>query len=85
MKLSVIVPVYNTEQYLRQCIDSIICQTYKNIEIILVDDGSDDGSGKICDEYAQRFDNIKVVHKRNNGVIAAKQSGVRKAEGEYVG
>ena len=85
MKLSVIVPVYNTAQYLRQCIDSIICQTYKDIEIILVDDGSDDGSGEICDEYVQRFGNIRAVHKKNNGVIAAKRSGMRMADGEYVG
>ena len=66
-KISVIVPVYNVEPYIRQCVDSIINQTYKNLEIILVDDGSPDNCGKICDEYATKDDRIKVLHIENGG------------------
>ena len=62
-KISIIVPVYNVEAYLYKCVDSIINQTYKNLEIILIDDGSTDSSGKICDEYAQKDNRIKVIHK----------------------
>ena len=69
MKLvSVIVPIYNVEDYLRHCLDSIISQTYQNLEIILVDDGSKDNSGKICDEYAERDKRIKIIHKKNGGI-----------------
>ena len=64
-KVSVIVPVYNAEQYLKRCVDSLIAQTYTNLEIILVDDGSKDASGSICDEYERKSDNIKVFHKEN--------------------
>lgn len=63
-KISVIVPIYNIEQYLKNCVDSIIKQTYKNLEIILVDDGSTDNSGKICDEYKESDHRIKVIHKK---------------------
>ncbi len=66
-KISVIVPVYNTEQYLEQCIDSIILQSYKNIELILADDGSTDNSAAICDRYAGQDDRIRVIHKKNEG------------------
>jgi len=69
--VSVIVPAYNCEQYLRQCIDSIIEQSYKNIEIILVDDGSTDNTGEICDAYAVRDKRIRVIHTKNNGPAAA--------------
>ncbi len=79
MKLSVVVPVYNTAEYLDECIRSIIHQTYKDIEVILVDDGSNDGSGAICDYYASNFDNFKVVHQENCGNAAARCRG-----GEYV-
>ncbi len=84
-KISVIVPVYNVEKYLGRCVDSILAQTYKNIEIILVDDGSTDGSGKICDEYGEKFPQIKVVHQENQGLGGARNTGLLHATGEYVG
>jgi len=82
--LSVIVPIYNMELYLEQCIESIINQTYKELEIILVDDGSTDGSSAICDRYAEQDDRIKVIHKRNEGLVAARTDGVKIASAEYV-
>lgn len=84
--ISVIVPVYNVEQYLRQCLDSIINQTYRNLEIILVDDGSTDNSGAICDEYAQIDDRVKVIHKENGGLSSARNAGldVCTSGGDYV-
>ena len=83
-KVSVIVPVYNVEPYIRRCIDSIINQTYKNLEIILVDDGSADSSGKICDEYAARDARILVRHSANGGLVSARKAGTCLAQGEYV-
>lgn len=83
-KVSVIVPVYNVERYLRECLDSIIAQTYRNMEIILVDDGSKDLSGKICDEYQQKDCRIQVIHKENQGLSLARKSGVDQARGSYV-
>ena len=82
--LSVILPVYNVEKYLRKCIESIKEQTYQNLEIILVDDGSTDDSGKICDEYASGDEGIHVVHTINRGVLAARLVGVERASGEYI-
>ena len=82
--LSVIVPVYKTEKYLPQCIESILAQTVRDLELILVDDGSPDNSGRICDEYAGHYCNIKVVHKPNEGLTAARKSGIMAAEGKYV-
>lgn len=82
--VSVIVPVYNVEPYLSKSLDSIISQTYSNIEIILVDDGSKDASGKICDEYAARDSRIRVLHKKNGGVSRARNVGLDLASGEYV-
>lgn len=82
--LSVIIPVYKVEKYLRQCVDSVINQTYKNLEIILVDDGSPDNCGKICDEYAQKDRRIKVIHQLNKGVSAARNLGTKLAQGEYI-
>ena len=76
-KLSVIVPVYNTEKYLRECIDSILGQTFTDFELILVDDGSTDGSGAICDAYAQKDPRIRVIHQENGGITVARKSGVR--------
>ncbi len=83
--VSVIVPVYKVEPYLRRCIDSILCQTYRNLEIILVDDGSPDNCGAICDEYALKDTRIKVIHKVNTGVSAARNTGLDNAKGKYVG
>ncbi len=82
--ISIVVPVYNVEKYVGACIDSILNQTYKNVEIILVDDGSTDSSGKICDDYALRYSNIKVVHQQNGGLSAARNSGIDIMVGEYV-
>jgi glycosyltransferase involved in cell wall biosynthesis len=82
--ISVIVPVYNAEEVLHYCIDSIINQTYKEFELILVDDGSKDNSGKICDEYAEKDSRIKVVHKQNEGVSVARNTGITRATGKYI-
>lgn len=83
--ISIIVPVYNVEKYLDRCIESIINQTYKNIEIILVDDGSTDKSGEICDNYANLDTRIEVIHKVNGGVSSARNKGLDIANGEYIG
>lgn len=82
--ISIIVPIYNTEKYLNRCIDSIINQTYKNLEIVLVDDGSTDKSGVICDDYAKSDSRIKVIHKENGGVSSARNVGIDNATGEYI-
>ena len=84
-KISVIVPVYNVEEYIHKCLDSILRQTYFQLEIILVDDGSTDKSGKICDEYAQCDERIKVIHKSNGGVSDARNAGLDIATGELIG
>jgi len=68
-KVSIIVPIYNAEEYIRRCIDSLINQTYKNIEIILIDDGSTDNCSKICDEYANKDNRIKIIHKENGRIV----------------
>lgn len=83
MKLSVIVPVYNVESYIRRCLDSLISQTYRNLEIILVDDGSTDRSGLICDEYALLDSRVQVIHKANGGITSARKAGILQATGEY--
>ncbi len=82
--VSIIVPVYNVEKYLRKCLDSIISQTYGNIEIILVDDGSKDNSGQICDEYAENDSRIQVIHKKNEGVASARITGFEHSSGELI-
>lgn len=82
--ISVVIPVYNVEQYIHQCIDSVIEQTYKNIEIIIVDDGSEDRSGKICDEYAKKDERIKVIHQNNRGLSGARTAGQEIAQGKYI-
>ena len=83
-EFSVIVPIYKVEPYLRQCIESILNQTYGGFELILVDDGSPDDCGKICDEYAQEDERVKVIHQKNSGVTVARKAGVSEAAGEYV-
>lgn len=82
--ISVIVPVYNVEPYLRECVDSILAQTYRDFELILVDDGSPDNCGAICDEYAEKDDRIRVIHQQNGGLSAARNAGLDVAMGEYV-
>lgn len=84
-KISVIIPVFRVEKYLEKCLDSIINQTYKNLEIILVDDGSDDNSGKICDAYACKDKRIVVLHKENEGLDKARKSGFTISTGDYIG
>ncbi len=85
MKLvSVVVPVYNVERYLRKCIESILAQTYEKFELILVNDGSKDNSGKICDEYAKIDKRIKVIHQKNGGLSNARNSGIRVSKGDYI-
>ena len=82
--VSIIVPVYNVEQYLRRCIESLLSQTYHNFELILVDDGSTDSSGAICDEYALADERIHVIHKPNGGVSSARNAGIDAVKGEYI-
>ena len=83
MKYSFLVPVYNVEKYLGQCIESMLSQTYKNFEIILIDDGSTDSSGKICDAYAEKYPEIiKVIHKQNEGHTATRQVAIKNAESD---
>lgn len=84
MLISVIVAVYNIEKYLSRCIDSILAQTYKELEILLVDDGSTDSSGKICDVYAEKDSRIHVIHRENGGLSAARNTGIDQATGEYI-
>ena len=83
--ISVIVAVYNIEEYLRRCVDSVLAQSYGNLEIVLVDDGSTDGSGGICDEYAARDGRIRVIHKVNGGLSDARNAGLEVAQGDYIG
>lgn len=83
-QISVIVPVYKTEQYLRACVDSILHQSYSDLEVILVDDGSPDNCPQICDDYAQRDERVRVIHQNNAGVAAARNAGLDAACGEYI-
>ena len=83
-KLSVIVPVYNTDKYLRKTLDSLVNQTFKDLEIIIVNDGSTDGSKDIIDEYAKKYDNVKALHLKNGGVSIARNEGIKKASGKYI-
>jgi len=82
--ISVIVPVYNTREYLEPCIKSILSQTYSNIEVILVDDGSNDGSGELCETFRKRDDRIKVIHQKNAGVSSARNAALKTAKGEFI-
>ena len=83
-KLSIIVPVYKVEQYIHKCVDSILNQTFTDFELILVDDGSPDNCGKICDEYAQKDFRIRVIHQKNSGVSVARNKGLEAATGDYI-
>ncbi len=82
--VSVVVPVFNVEEFLKECIESILSQSYKNLEIILVNDGSKDSSGIICDKYAQTDSRIKVIHKENGGLSSARNAGIEEATGEFI-
>lgn len=84
MKLSIIVPVYKVRRHLQKCIESILQQTYTDYELILVDDGSPDNSGAICDRYAQECDKVRVIHKKNGGLSSARNTGIAAARGEYI-
>lgn len=84
LKVSIIIPIYKVEKYLKKCIDSILNQTYSNIEVILVDDGSPDNCGKICDEYKKLDDRIIVIHKENGGLSDARNKGLKIATGEFI-
>lgn len=83
-KISVIIPVYNGEEYINQCVESVLNQSYHNIEVLLVDDGSRDKSGKICEEYQRKDIRVKVIHKNNEGVSSARNEGLKRCKGEYV-
>lgn len=83
-KVSIVMPVYNVEKYIRDSIDSVLDQTYKDYELIIVDDGSPDGSPEICDDYASRYEQIKVIHKPNGGLSSARNAGVENAVGKYI-
>ena len=84
MIVSVVIPVYNVKLYLERCVQSVLCQTYRDLEIILVDDGSTDGSGKLCDTIAEHHKNMVVVHQENRGLSEARNTGIRKATGDYI-
>ncbi len=84
-KLSVIVPVYNVEKYIHQCVDSLLAQDYEDMEILLIDDGSPDRCGAICDDYAKKDTRIRVIHQENQGLAEVRNIGIRKAKGKYIG
>lgn len=83
-KYSIIIPVYQVKAYIAECLDSIFCQIPKDVQVILVDDGSTDGSGEICDEYAKRYPQTEVIHQENKGVASARNAGLKAAKGEYL-
>jgi glycosyltransferase involved in cell wall biosynthesis len=83
--ISIIIPVYNLEQYIKRCLDSILTQTFQDFEVIIVNDGSTDNSGSICDEYAQRDNRVRVIHMENGGLSAARNEGIKIAKGEFLG
>ena len=84
MLFSVIVPIYNIEKYIKRCIDSVLSQSFTDFELILVDDGSPDNCGAICDEYAKKDQRIQVIHKKNGGLVSARQAGIKVASGDYI-
>ena len=81
---SIIIPIYNAERHLKSCLDSIVNQNYLNYEVLLIDDGSTDKSGEICDDYVSRFKKFKVIHKENKGVSNARNKGIELSQGEYL-
>ena len=85
MKFSILVPIYNVEKYLEQCLNSLIGQTFRNFEIVLIDDGSKDNSGKICGASQKKYDDmdISVLHKKNEGLISARRAGIKITQREY--
>lgn len=83
-KFSIVIPVYNVEQYLERCMDSVLAQNYENIEVILIDDGSSDKSGELCNQYAQQHEKIRVIHKENGGLSSARNIGIKMATGDYL-
>lgn len=83
--VSIIIPIYNVSEYLSRCLDSVLSQTLDSIEVLLIDDGSTDGSGKICDEYGEKDERVKVFHLQNGGVSRARNFGISNARGEYIG
>ena len=83
-KVSIIIPVYNVEKYLKRCLDSVCNQAYENLEILIVNDGSKDGSLKICNEYANKYSNIKLLNQENQGLSESRNNGLKAATGEYV-
>ena len=83
--ISIIVPIYGVEKYIKKCVDSILSQTYNEIEVILVDDGSPDQCPSICDEYAKKDSRVRVIHKKNGGLVSARQAGLKVAHGDYIG
>lgn len=85
VRVTIIVPVYNAENQIKKCIDSILCQNMEEIEVVIVDDGSTDNSGRICDKYAQQDKRIRVIHKKNEGVSIARNTGLDVVVGEYIG
>ena len=84
MKVSIVIPIYKAEKYLRTCIDSVLGQTYKDLEVILVDDASPDRCGEICEEYAKKDSRVRVIHKENEGVSKARNAGLAIATGDFV-
>lgn len=84
-KLSVIVPVYKVEKYIHQCVDSLLAQDYRDMEILLIDDGSPDCCGEICDDYAKKDDRVRVIHQENQGLAEVRNIGIREAKGKYIG
>ena len=83
--VSVIIPAYNIEDYIGRCLDSVLSQTYKNLEILVVDDGSSDCTGEILDDYEKKDQRIRVIHKENGGVSSARNIGIEAATGDYIG
>ncbi len=83
-KVSIVIPIYNAQDYLQECLESVLNQTFSDIEVVLVDDGSKDSSGKICDDYASKDDRITVVHQQNAGVSAARNKGIESASGDWI-